>query len=446
VNGRRDRVRGARHPSFAPDDPTGRCPALEWGVTSGALALIAAVVFAWGAFSARLERADLTAPMAFVGVGVLLAESMPAGAGAAGATLLTEATLAWVLFSDASRVGLRELRSDAGVYARLLGLALPLTVVAGAAGAWLLLDAPLPWYALLIGAALAPTDAALGAVVITHPAVPARIRRILNVESGLNDGIVTPVVLVALAGAASAPGHAGGNVLAAVLQLAGGALIGAAVGGAGGWLLRASDRRGWTDDSFAGPAVLALALVAYAGSVAGHGNGFVAAFAGGIAFGHVAGRGGPREVFYVEETAGLASLLVWMLFGAFAVPLLYGRVDVALLLYAVLSLTAVRMIPVALSLIGARLGGRTVAFVGWFGPRGLASVVFALLAVEELGDEAAPAVAAIVLTVLLSVVAHGITAGPGATRYGAHSRAPDAPSTGEPTAAARLRSRSGGTP
>ncbi|MEU8234758.1 cation:proton antiporter, partial [Actinoplanes sp. NPDC048967] len=180
-------------------------------MTSGALALIAAVVFAWGAFSAKLERADLTAPMVFVGIGMLLALGLPAGAGAAGVTVLTEATLAWVLFSDASRVGLRELRSDAGVYGRLLGLALPLTVVAGAAGAWLLLDAPLPWYALLIGAALAPTDAALGAVVITHPAVPARIRRILNVESGLNDGIVTPVVLVALAGAASAHGHEGAN-------------------------------------------------------------------------------------------------------------------------------------------------------------------------------------------------------------------------------------------
>jgi NhaP-type Na+/H+ or K+/H+ antiporter len=408
-------------------------------VTSGALALIAAVVFAWGAFSAKLEHADLTAPMVFVGVGVLLAEGVPADADAAGVTLLTEATLAWVLFSDASRVGLRELRGDAGVFGRLLGLALPLSVVAGAAGAWVLLDAPLPWYALLIGAALAPTDAALGAVVITHPAVPARIRNILNVESGLNDGIVTPVVLVALAGAASSPGHAGGNAFAAALQLVGGAVIGVAAGATGGWLLRVAGRRGWTDDSFAGPAVLALALIAYASSVAMHGNGFVAAFAGGIAFGHVAGRGGPREVFYVEQTAGLASLLVWLLFGVLAVPLLYGRIDGPLLLYAVLSLTAVRMIPVAVSLVGSRLGGRTVLFVGWFGPRGLASVVFALLAIEELGERAAPAVAAIVLTVLLSVVAHGLTARPAAVRYGASGGPPDTRAGLGPAAAVRLR-------
>jgi sodium/hydrogen antiporter len=428
--------------SFAADDPRGPDHAVKWGVTAGALALITAVVFAWGAFSARLERADLTAPMVFVGLGILLAgvSGFGAQADAAGVTALTEATLVWVLFSDAARVGFRDLRTDAGVYGRLLGLALPLTVVAGAFCAWWVLGAPVPWFALLIGAALAPTDAALGAVVITHPAVPVRIRRILNVESGLNDGFVTPIVLVALTGAASAAGHAGANALVAALQLVGGALIGVGIGAAGGWLLRVAGRRGWAQESFAGPAVLALALLAYAASLAGHGNGFVAAFAGGIAFGHVAGRGGPREVFYVEQTAGLASLLVWMLFGAVAVPLLYGRLDWRMLLYAVLSLTAVRMIPVALSLTGVHIGGRTVLFVGWFGPRGLASVIFALLAVEEVGQRADEAVAVIVLTVLLSVVAHGLTAGPWAARYGAQAVPPDAPTAREPAPAARLTS------
>ncbi|PRY30845.1 cation:proton antiporter [Pseudosporangium ferrugineum] len=408
-------------------------------MTSAALALTAALVFAWGAFSARLERADLTAPVVFVGLGTLLAGSVHADVDAAGITVLTEATLAWVLFSDAARVGVRELRGDAGVYGRLLGLALPLTVVLGSVLAWALLGVVLPWYALLIGAALAPTDAALGAVVITHPAVPARIRRILNVESGLNDGIVTPVVMVALAGAASTGGEADAGVLTAALQLAGGALIGAAVGSLGGRLLRAAGRRGWTGDSFAGPAVLALALVAYAASVAGHGNGFVAAFAGGIAFGHVAGPRGPREVFYIDETAGLASLLVWLLFGVYAVPALLGGIDATMLVYAVLSLTVVRMVPVALSLIGSGLGGRTVLFAGWFGPRGLASVVFALLALEQLHERAAPAVAAIVLTVLLSVVAHGVSAGPLAARYGAASRSAGPASVHEPAATARLR-------
>ncbi|XVV09819.1 cation:proton antiporter [Actinoplanes sp. CA-131856] len=378
-------------------------------MTAGAVVLIALAVFGWGVVSARLERLNLTAPMVFVAVGVVLALAFDVDRHTEGVALLTEATLVWVLFSDASRVGPRELRHDAGVYGRLLGLALPVTVVAGTVLAWWLLDLPDLWLALLIGAALAPTDAALGAMVITHPAVPARIRRVLNVESGVNDGIVTPVVVIALAGAAS-----GAPLLTAVLQLAGGALIGVAAGAVGGRLLRTAG------ESFAGPAVLALALLAYAGSVAAHANGFVAAFAAGLAFGHVAGRGGPREVFYVEQTAGLASLLVWTAFGAIAVPLLPERWSWTMLLYAVLSLTVVRMAPVALSLIGAHFGRRTVLFVGWFGPRGLASIVFALLAVEELGPSADTAVAVIALTVLISVAVHGLTAGPLAARMGSH--------------------------
>lgn len=412
----------------------GAAGAMPWGVTSGALALLTAVVFAWGAFSARLERADVTAPIAFVGLGVLVAAiaRLDADTETAAVTVLTEATLVWVLFSDAARVGVRELRRDAGVYLRLLALALPLTVVAGTVGAWWLLDIPAPWLALLVGAALAPTDAALGAVVITHPAVPVRIRRLLNVESGLNDGIVTPIVLLALAGAASTAGHGGPSAGGALLSLAAGAVIGVAVGAAGGVVLRAAGARGWVEESFAGPAVLALSLLAYAAAVAAHGNGFVAAFAAGLAFGHLAGERGPREVFYVEQTAGLASLLVWTLFGAVAVPLLYERLDWRMVLYAALSLTVVRMVPVALSLAGTRLGRRNVLFVGWFGPRGLASVVFALMAVEELGAD--PAVGVIVLTVLVSVVAHGVTAGPLARRYGAE----EATGTEEPTPAARL--------
>jgi NhaP-type Na+/H+ or K+/H+ antiporter len=408
-------------------------------VTSGALAVITAVLFAWGAFSARLERFQLTAPIAFVGVGVLIAGPLGIGPDTdpGAVTALTEATLVWVLFSDAARVRFREVRTDAGVYVRLLGLALPVTVAVGALCAGWLLAVPVPWMALLIGAALAPTDAALGAVVITHPSVPVRIRRILNVESGLNDGIVTPVVLLALAGAASAEGHADANVLSAALQLAGGAVVGAVVGAAGGWLLRVAGRRGWAGDNFTGPAVLALALLAYAGSVAAQGNGFVAAFAAGIAFGQVAGRRGPTEVFYVEQTAGLASLLVWTVFGAVAVPVLVGHLDWRMVLYAILSLTAVRMLPVAVSLVGARFDLRTVLVVGWFGPRGLASVVFALLAVEELGPDADSAVAVIVLTVLLSVVAHGLTAGPLAAWYGSRA-AGDATPAAEPAAAARL--------
>jgi sodium/hydrogen antiporter len=389
-------------------------------------AVVAFTVFAWGAVSARLQRAYLTAPIVFVAVGVLLAAVAPleSEAEAEAVKLLTEVTLVWVLFSDAARVGVRDLRADAAVFGRLLGLALPAAVVLG----WLLalgiFDSFDIWLALLVGAALAPTDAALGAAVITNPAVPSRIRHILNVESGLNDGIVTPVVMVALAGAASAGGHGGGGAGGALLELLLGVLVGVVVGGAGGWLLRKARRRGWADEAFAGPAVLALALLAYTASLALDGNGFVAAFAGGIAFGHWAGRAGPKEVFYVEQSSGLASLLVWMIFGLVAVPFVSDALGWQLLLYAVLSLTAVRMLPVALMLLGSGLNRRAALFMGWFGPRGLASVVFALLAVEELGAQAEGAVAVIATTVLLSVFAHGATAGPLASKYGASLETP----------------------
>jgi NhaP-type Na+/H+ or K+/H+ antiporter len=389
-----------------------------------AVALAAAAIFVWGSLSARLERADLTAPIVFVGVGVVLHLMTPLDGRPETEVvkLLTEVTLVWVLFSDASHVEVRELRADAGIFVRLLGVALPLTVVLG----WLTAAGVLPgldgWLALLVGAALAPTDAALSAAVIANRAVPARVRNILNVESGLNDGIVTPVVVLAIAGAAAAADEGGGAGHAA-LQLLLGTALGAAVGLAGGWTLRRARRRGWTDREFVGPALLALPLLAYAAALALDGNGFVAAFVAGICFGRVAGPAGPKEVEYVGETAQLASLLVWLLVGAIAVPIAVDDASWQVLLYALLSLTVLRIVPVALVLLGTGLGRRTSLFLGWFGPRGLASVVFALLAVEELGDQADTAVAAIATTVLLSVLAHGVSAVPLSAAYGSRSKA-----------------------
>jgi len=324
-----------------------------------------------------------------------------------------------VLFSDASRVGLRELRADAGLYARLLGAGLPLTIGLGTLLALGLFGGMSIWLALLVGAALAPTDAALGAGMMVNPAVPARIRRLINVESGLNDGIATPFVLVAIAGAQTAEhAHATGPGKA-VAELAVGLVIGAAVGGAGGWLVRLARSHGWAAEGFAGSAVLGLAICAYATALALHGNGFIAAFIGGLAYGAIGGRGGARLVPFVEETGALVSLLVWLAFGAVAVASAVENLTWQILVYAVLSLTVIRMVPVAAALAGARLGRAAVALVGWFGPRGLASVVFALLALEEIGQPAASqAVAVITVTVLLSVIAHGATADPLARRLG----------------------------
>jgi NhaP-type Na+/H+ or K+/H+ antiporter len=390
------------------------------------LALVAALVFAWGALSARLERFDVTAPITFVIAGLVLTHGPLAVLGVAPSNevvkTLAEITLVLVLFSDASRVGLRDLRAELGLCLRLLGIGLPLTIGLGTLLALALFGGINIWLALLIGAALAPTDAALGAGVMVNRAVPARIRRLINVESGLNDGIATPFVLVAVAGAAAAAHESGTGPGGAVAELALGLAVGGAVGGAGGWLVKVTRRRDWVAEGFADAAVLGLAVCAYASAIALHGNGFIAAFTGGLAFGSTSGRRGEPLVPFVEETGALVSLLVWLAFGAVAVAPMFDHLTWQLVVYAVLSLTIIRMAPVALALAGARLGWATTAFVGWFGPRGLASVVFALLALEDLGDKAAsPAVAVITATVLLSVVAHGASAEPLARRYGAAS-------------------------
>jgi len=387
------------------------------------LAIVAALIFIWATLSARLERFDVTAPITFVVAGLLLTHGplapLAIAPSHAEVKALAEVTLVLVLFSDASRVGLRDLRTDMGLCVRLLVIGLPLTIGLGTVLALAMVGGITPWLALLVGAALAPTDAALGAGMMVNRAVPVRIRRLINVESGLNDGIATPFVLIALAGAQPS-GHAGGiGPGAAAAELALGVAIGVAVGGVGGYLVKVASDHGWVAGSFAGSAVLALAVCAYACAVALHGNGFIAAFTGGLAFRAAGGQRGERLVPFVEETSALVSLLVWLAFGAVMVVPAFESLTWPDVAYAVLSLTLIRMVPVAAALTGARLGRTVVAFIGWFGPRGLASVVFALLALEELGQGAAePAIAVIGFTVLLSVVAHGVTADPLARRYG----------------------------
>ncbi len=396
--------------------------------------LVMATVFAWALLSRRLERADLTAPVVFVSVGGLMAAFGVLDSPSAPETLkpLVEIALVWVLFADAAGVRVHQLREDVGRYVRLLALGLPLTILAGWALASWFFPSMDTWLALLVAAALAPTDAALGQAVVTNPHVPARIRRLLTVESGLNDGIATPVVVFALAGAATAEGVSGAPGLgAALVELTVGALVGVGLGLSGGALVRRARAAVWASESLVGIGVLALAVMAYTASVTLHGNGFIAAFCGGIAFGVTAGRRGAAELVFLEQAGSLVSLLTWLGFGVIALPIIVDRVDVDIVLYAVLSLTVVRMVPVALCTLGAGLDRSTVLFMGWFGPRGLASLVFALLALEELGTDADDVIAVIGVTVLLSVVAHGFTAGPLAAWFG-EKESVGSPPAGDP--------------
>jgi len=382
--------------------------------------VVLATIFVWCVLANRLQRAGLTAPIVFVTAGFVYAEVLnilDLELETHLVKLIAEVTLVWVLFADASLVSPRQFRRDLGMYGRLLGVGLPLTVALGTVAAVVILDLEW-WAALLIGAALAPTDAALGATVMSNPRVPAKVRRVLNVESGLNDGIATPIVLVAIAGVAADGGIAGvDNPSHAVLTLLVGVLAGATIGGLGGLVTRVGRARGWLSEELAGPAVLALALLAYTGALVVDGNGFVAAFAGGLVFGGVAGRGGEKEIYFVEQSGAMASMISWLIFGALAVPMIGESWTWSLLAYAALSLTVVRMLPVALALTGAGFDRVSVAFIGWFGPRGLASVIFALLALEDLHDAGQEVVAVIALTVLLSVLAHGFSAGPFASRF-----------------------------
>ena len=299
--------------------------------------------------------------------------------------------------------------------------ALPLTIALGTVAARLLFPEAGWAAAALIASILAPTDAALGLAVVTNPAVPARIRRALNVESGLNDGIATPFVTLFLSLVIAEEGLGSGHWAAEAAKEIGLALVAAvAVGVLGGKLLVVARRLGWTSAISEQLVVLALSLLAYVGAVAIGGNGFVAAFVGGLLFGAATSSRMHEPVEFTETVGLFASFFVWTVFGAlFVGPVITGDIEPVAILYAVISLTVVRMVPVAAALAGVGLRRDTVAFMGWFGPRGLASVVFTLIAFEELHG-AGPVADAIVeiatWTILLSVVAHGLSAGPLASR------------------------------
>jgi NhaP-type Na+/H+ or K+/H+ antiporter len=408
------------------------------------LAALAVVTVVYALVAAKLDRWWITGPMVFVATGAIFGpgslDVLDVAPSSEAVLTTTELTLALVLFADASTIRLHDVEGDAGLPNRLLFVGLPLTVVAGTMLAHLTLPGVGWAAAALIATILAPTDAALGLEVVTNRAVPVRIRRALNVESGLNDGIATPFVTLFVALVAAEEGigdHAWG--LAALKQIGLAVVAAVVVGYLGGKLMEFAKDRGWTSDVSEQIAILALALLSYVGAVAIGGNGFVAAFVGGILFG-AATHGRLEESGRFTETLGLsATLLVWSIFGAvFVGEMLIHELSARPILYAVLSVTVIRMVPVAIALTGTHLRPATVAFMGWFGPRGLASVVFTLIALEELQHSGGGAllVATATWTILLSVVLHGISAAPLAARYGASiGRAGDVPENapaGEP--------------
>lgn len=388
-------------------------------------AIFAVLVVLFVAVSARLSRWYVTAPIAFAGVGALLGDRLVEVQGdRADLLLLAETTLVLLLFHDASQVRPRQLKSESRLELRLLLVGLPLTILAGwALARWMFPEIGV-WLALLLAAMLAPTDAGLGAATVLNPVVPVRVRRILNAESGLNDGLATPVVLFAIAAVAGAEDLAPTASLAdAALEIVIGVGLGVATGVAAGLLLGRARGAGWAEDELIPLGVFVLPLLAYAVAGLAHGNGFIAAFVAGTAFAAAARwlPEVPRSLALTETVATLLGFGVWVVFGATVAVEMVDGADWKTMVYAVAALTVLRMVPVWLSLLGTGLGVPTVAFIGWFGPRGLATVIFGLIAVEELDldPELVTVLTAAGITVTLSVVLHGLTAEPLARRFGA---------------------------
>ena len=390
-------------------------------------AVLAVLIVLYAVLATKLGNWSITMPLVFVAVGVALG---PGGFGlldfspeAERVRRLTEITLALLLFADASTLSLAQVRDDSGPPLRLLTIGLLGTIIIGAVAGILVLPAEGLAFAGLLGAMLAPTDAALGLPIFNNPRVPVRIRRALNIESGLNDGIATPFVLLFLGFvAATETGGAEGHWLTSALtEIVLAVVAGAIIGLAGGWLLRQAADRGWTSKGSLALATLGLALASYFGSLAIGGNGFIAAFVGGIVLSWASQGRFAEETEFTEGAGTFLSLLVWVIFGAVLVtPVLGFTMGWRPILYAVLSLTLVRMLPVALAMAGTGFRRDTLAIMGWFGPRGLASVVFTLIALTRFQDAGrAPdtLIAAATWTILLSVLAHGLSAVPLSTWY-----------------------------
>jgi NhaP-type Na+/H+ or K+/H+ antiporter len=389
-----------------------------------ALTIVALVLIGVAAVSKRISGTPITPAILFISIGLLVGPKVLGEIDISSTSetvrTLAEATLAFVLFSDSSRIDFGALRRGLSLPLRLLGIGLPLTIAAGAIAGALIFDQLSLGEAAILAVILAPTDAALGQAVVTEPRVPGRIRQGLNVESGLNDGICVPLLFAAVAAADIGPqisdGRGAGTLLleeigyGVIAGIGAGLLIGAVIVYAG--------RRNLIDGAWRQVIPAAGALLAYGTADTLGGSGFIAAFVAGITFRAAINRDPAEMNFLTEEVGSALNGITFLLFGAILLGPALGELTWQLVLYAALSLTVVRLVPVAIGMLGTHARPPTLAFLGWFGPRGLASIVFAVILIEESNlPHEHLIVLAIYLTVGLSVFAHGLSATPLANRY-----------------------------
>jgi len=382
------------------------------------LGILALFIFLYSMVAGRIERSVISGPIVFVVAGFLMG---PFGLGwfkgdASSDNLrtLADLTLALILFIDAANADLSVLKRQFRIPSRMLLLGLPGVIALGFGFAVLMFDGLSLYEAAILATMLAATDAALGKAVITNKAVPARIREGLNVESGLNDGICVPILLFFIA--LTVGGEHGGGETSALLLLAEELGIGMAVGLglalAGESLLRWCWKQGWVTEIWMQVTVVGLAIASFAIAQSLHGSGYIAAFTGGLLFGYLAKNATHKLVLAAEGTGETLALVTWMLFGAMVIGPALKLFSWEVVVYALLSLTVIRIVPIFLSLAGTGESVSSRLFLGWFGPRGLASIVFAIIVInaEVPGGEFLALI--VICTVLLSLIAHGISANP----------------------------------
>jgi NhaP-type Na+/H+ or K+/H+ antiporter len=387
--------------------------------------LLGFIIFA--SLSRRIEVSIITLPMVFTAFGWLIgqggAQFVPMYAEHEVIHIIAEITLILVLFSDASRVKLRELRKNYSIPARMLFIGMPLTILLGTIVAhWVSPDAP--WVvALLVAAILTPTDAALGQIVVTSPVVPLPLRQGINVESGLNDGLALPVVMIAaiisaeLAGT-KVEGLPGNVFVFALMQVVLGPLVGIGIGYLFARLLDVVINAHLITAVFQGIYFLCVAFLAFSAAELIGGNGLIAAFVGGLVFGNTLRNSSSFIKEFMDSEGQLLTMFTFLIFGAVMVPLGIEHANWKTVVLAILYLSVIRMLPIWLSLTGSGLNHYEKIFLGWFGPRGLASILFALIILERFeipGRE--EILACVVLTVMMSIVLHGISANPMAARF-----------------------------
>jgi NhaP-type Na+/H+ or K+/H+ antiporter len=413
------------------------------------LLTVAVIVLAYGFVSKPLAARGITSALALTVCGFVAGTSVlgliDLELESSTSMRLAEGALVLLLFSDAARIDLRSLRRHLAWPSRLLLIGMPLTMLAATGVGALVLPSVTVLTAFLLATMVSATDAALGQIVVTDTRVPARVRQALDVESGLNDGLAVPFFLVAvdLSRAELTTGITWAVASNIAQQIGWGLVAGLIAGGLSGVALRFAARRGLVERQWRQVIPLAAAASAYLIASQLGGSGFIAAFVGGMAYGHLAQRRGHGTTFVTEEAGELLAAITWIGFGALALGHALPLVTWHTVLYAALCLTLVRMVPVAIALARQGLQRPTTAFMGWFGPRGLASIVFVLLALEDGVPDADALLSTVALTVALSVLAHGITSVPLVARYTAWyaTRAEEHPETAEavPATMSRLR-------